>query len=56
MHLPFNQNKLFGCHSMKVLPLVILVRLESQCFTFAIREYKSYWERVIFKIKASTIT
>ena len=41
---------------MKVLPVVIFVILESQCFTFAIGEYKSYWERVFYNIKASKIT
>ena len=41
---------------MKVLPLVILAKLDSHYFTFAVRINKSYWEYVLFNINASKIT
>lgn len=55
-NLPFNQNNFFRCHSIKVLPLVILAKLDSHYFAFAVRINESYWEHVLFNINASIIT
>ena len=55
IHPPFNQNNFFRCHSIKVLPLVILIVLDPHRFTFALRENKSYLECIVFGIDASVI-
>jgi hypothetical protein len=54
-NLPFNQNNFFGCHSMKVIPLMILIILDSHRFTCAFSRNASHGECILIEINTSII-